>query len=182
MHIVLVQSNEIREADFLKDVLAELAAARRKFPATPERHRYKVLAALVEEVGELSEAVLMSDGEGNTKGKTALDVWHEAVQVATMAMRVVLDSGILEGLPEKMADFFDREFGGLTEDDVSDMFDKETGEIVATIAPGMFPSNHVAPPVAQAEIRCQDCDGRGWLTKKRTIICNTCHGTGKVTI
>lgn len=57
----------------------EIQDARRKFPSNKQR-----LAALVEEVGELANALL----EYDRGKKTREDVISEAVQVAAMAVRV----------------------------------------------------------------------------------------------
>ena len=74
-----------------EEILRELARARAKFPT---QNVWKTLAALTEEVGELNEAVLQTIGRVNAKGKTLADVRKEAVQVAAMAMRVVLDTDL----------------------------------------------------------------------------------------
>lgn len=65
------------EAVFLKQVADELHRARAKHPGDNA-----TLAALVEEVGEVSQAMIDHD---------AAHVRNEAVQVAAMAMRLVLD-------------------------------------------------------------------------------------------
>lgn len=65
------------EETFFTMVRLELARARAKFPG-PDA----TLAALVEEVGEVAKAVLDEDEER---------VLAEAVQVAVMAARLVLD-------------------------------------------------------------------------------------------
>lgn len=65
------------EYDLLGDICAELIRARRKFPG-----KNVTLAALVEEVGELAKA---------TFEESADRVRKEAVQVAVMAMRMILD-------------------------------------------------------------------------------------------
>lgn len=59
------------------DILSELVRARAKFPG-----KNVTFAALSEEVGELATA-LFEEGSDRVR--------HEAVQVAVMAMRVVLD-------------------------------------------------------------------------------------------
>ncbi len=65
---------------FLADVLTEVNRARAKFPGN--KH---LLAALMEEVGELANALLEEEyGEG----VSSADVYREAVQVAAMAMRI----------------------------------------------------------------------------------------------
>lgn len=73
-----------------EDVLAELAKARAKFPV---QDVWVTLAALGEEVGELNQAILQHHFEP-AKGKTKQDIRKEAVQVAVMAMRVALDTGM----------------------------------------------------------------------------------------
>lgn len=65
------------EYDLLGDISAELIRARRKFPG-----KNVTFAALVEEVGELAKA---------TFEESADRVRKEAVQVAVMAMRMILD-------------------------------------------------------------------------------------------
>lgn len=65
----------------------ELSKAREKFPC---QDVWVTLAALTEEVGELNQAVLQYNFEPG-KGKTEADIVKEAVQVAVMAARVVLD-------------------------------------------------------------------------------------------
>lgn len=63
----------------IQDIMAELRYARKKFPTS----LYK-LAALVEEVGELSQALI-----DHSFGKqTAEQVYKEAIQVASTAIRV----------------------------------------------------------------------------------------------
>lgn len=63
---------------FLDDVDLESIEAERKFPYPNPN-----LAALMEEVGELAQAML--------QGKTQDEIYREAVQVATMAMRCALE-------------------------------------------------------------------------------------------
>lgn len=65
------------EAILVDEIFRELARARAKFPG-----KNVTFAALVEEVGELATA---------TFGQSADRVREEAVQVAVMAMRMVLD-------------------------------------------------------------------------------------------
>lgn len=61
---------------------AELRYAQSKFP-----NNKFMLAALVEEVGELSQALI-----GYERGdKTSLQVLEEAIQVAVMAIRVAME-------------------------------------------------------------------------------------------
>jgi hypothetical protein len=70
--------DEVSEAEALSsEILAELTRARTKFPG-----RNVTFAALVEEVGELATATFEESRERVRK---------EAVQVAVMAMRMVLD-------------------------------------------------------------------------------------------
>lgn len=70
------------DRNFLRDVEHELRRARGKFPGSN-----LVLAALTEEVGELAQAMLK-----RRAGKmTDQDVWNEAVQVATMALRCAVE-------------------------------------------------------------------------------------------
>lgn len=65
------------EAMLAADILAELQRARAKFPGDNV-----TMLALMEEVGELAKATFEESRDRVRK---------EAVQVATMAMRVVLD-------------------------------------------------------------------------------------------
>lgn len=81
---------------FCTAMLEELARARVKFP-TGTFDLWKCLAALTEEVGELNQACLQY-GQEPEKGKTLDDIHGEAIQVATMALRVILDTR-LELLP-----------------------------------------------------------------------------------
>lgn len=71
-----------------EEILDELQKARRKFP---EEGLWMMLSALTEEVGELNQACLQHHQEPE-KGKTIDSIRKEAVQVAAMAMRVVLDT------------------------------------------------------------------------------------------
>lgn len=64
-------------------VRGELDAARRKFPGNLHR-----LVALMEEVGELAQAMMEHDTDGS---QTIQMVLREAVQVAAMAIRVATD-------------------------------------------------------------------------------------------
>lgn len=78
---------------FLSAVHSELARARAKFP---KQDSLTTLAGLTEEVGELAEAILdysIIDVKYR-KGKTFTDIQKEAVQVAVMAARIVLDCGL----------------------------------------------------------------------------------------
>lgn len=65
------------EQELVQEILLELIKARAKFPG-----KNVTFAALVEEVGELATALFSESRER---------VREEAVQVAVMAMRVVLD-------------------------------------------------------------------------------------------
>jgi NTP pyrophosphatase (non-canonical NTP hydrolase) len=69
--------SETEILDLLVEIREELRRARKKFPGSNV-----TFAALVEEVGELSKAMFEEPREAVRK---------EAVQVAVMAMRVVLD-------------------------------------------------------------------------------------------
>lgn len=64
-------------------VRGELDAARSQFPETTH-----MLAALMEEVGELAQAMMEHDRDGS---QTTQEVLREAVQVATMAIRVAAE-------------------------------------------------------------------------------------------
>lgn len=72
-----IKSARFPERKLADDILAELVRARTKFPG-----KNVTFAALVEEVGELATATFE---EGRER------VRKEAVQVAVMAMRMVLD-------------------------------------------------------------------------------------------
>lgn len=62
-----------------QDISKEINFARKKFPG-----RKYMLAALVEEVGELHQAMI-----DHSRGKqTSSDVYAEAIQVAAMAIRI----------------------------------------------------------------------------------------------
>jgi NTP pyrophosphatase (non-canonical NTP hydrolase) len=68
-----------RKLTFAERVEAELSSARGKFPMNEMQ-----LAALVEEVGELAQALI-----DHSRGKTTAEhVYAEAVQVAAMAQRI----------------------------------------------------------------------------------------------
>ena len=67
----------------LKMVTDELAAAREAFPG-----KTHMLTALVEEVGELAQAIMQHDRK---EGTSVHAVLREAVQVACMAIRVAVE-------------------------------------------------------------------------------------------
>lgn len=69
---------------FLDKVQGEVVRARGKFPAPN-----LCFAALVEEVGELAQAMLKN--AANVPGFGAQEVYDEAVQVAAMALRCAVD-------------------------------------------------------------------------------------------
>ncbi len=71
---------------FLNDVKEEFKRASDKFPKGD-----KLDAALMEEVGELAQALLHIQ----EKGASPANVYKEAVQVATVAMRIAV-----QGAPE----------------------------------------------------------------------------------
>lgn len=74
----------------LSDINDELVWARKKFP----KNR-KMLAALMEEVGELARALL--------QGKSEEDVKKEAVQVAATAIRIYEEGDAdFDDLPEEV--------------------------------------------------------------------------------
>lgn len=64
-------------------IRGELDAARKQFPGTTH-----MFAALVEEVGELGQALIEHD---RAQAKSAPEVLREAVQVAAMAIRVATE-------------------------------------------------------------------------------------------
>lgn len=74
----------IDENAVIASLLQELGRARHKFPT---QSRETTLLALVEEVGELAQAHLQRQDEARFR--------REAVQVATMALRCILDTGPL---------------------------------------------------------------------------------------
>lgn len=74
-----VQQSELDIA-FLFAVGDELRHARQKFPA---QSYWRCLAALTEEVGELNQAILQH--------RDAATIRKQAVQVATMALRIAND-------------------------------------------------------------------------------------------
>ena len=74
-------------ANLHEEIEAELARARRKFP---EQNVWITLAALTEEVGELNQAILHYNFQPE-RDVGVEEVVKEAVQVAVMAIRVVLD-------------------------------------------------------------------------------------------
>lgn len=67
------------------DIALELNKARDKFPGS--RHN---MNALTEEVGELAKALLQINYETH-KGVTQEDVYWEAIQVASMAIRIATE-------------------------------------------------------------------------------------------
>lgn len=68
---------------FIQDISREVAKARAKFPGPNP-----TIAALAEEVGELSQEMLhIREGKHNDWER----VWKEAVQVAVMAMRAATE-------------------------------------------------------------------------------------------
>lgn len=72
----------VNNYNFQCDLEGEVSRARSKFPETA-----MMFAALVEEVGELAQALLHARlGKG-----TSAEVYAEAVQVACMAMRVATE-------------------------------------------------------------------------------------------
>lgn len=77
-----------------EEIIEELQRARRKFPTREgldNEDLLAMLAALGEEVGELCKDVIQFLYEPK-KGKSYESIRAEAVQVAAMAMRVVLDT------------------------------------------------------------------------------------------
>ena len=67
----------------IKMITDELESARKAFPGTTH-----MLAALVEEVGELAQAMMQHDRK---QGTSVHEVLREAVQVACMAIRVAVE-------------------------------------------------------------------------------------------
>lgn len=68
------------DGKMIRAIRGELHQAREAFPNTRYLH-----AALIEEVGELAQALMEHSRGGN---KTATEVYHEAIQVAAMAIRI----------------------------------------------------------------------------------------------
>ncbi len=75
----------IRDFTAMYDIENELIKAREKFPTN--KH---LLAALTEEVGELAQALLQMQCE-KEKGVCDQDVYGEAIQVASMAIRIAVE-------------------------------------------------------------------------------------------
>ena len=75
-----------------EEILHELSRARAKFPI---QDIWVTLAALTEEVGELNKAILEFTHEPH-KNRNQTEIRREAVQVACMAMRVILDCDLFE--------------------------------------------------------------------------------------
>lgn len=80
-----VAENRLTSPDGLVYIMIrnEVNAARDKFPKTTH-----MLAALVEEVGELSQAMVEHD---RAQGTSVQEVLREAVQVAAMAVRIAVE-------------------------------------------------------------------------------------------
>lgn len=75
----------------LKDVAALLDEDARQVAkwGIQDRSPFKWLAYLVEEVGELAEAIIEADCKGGDLNKKALDQIHkEAIQAATLARKI----------------------------------------------------------------------------------------------
>ena len=70
---------------FVFDATQEYKGAMAKFPG----NRCNV-AALMEEVGELAQALLQYEFEPAKYGVTSANIYAEAVQVAAMAMKIAL--------------------------------------------------------------------------------------------
>ena len=77
-------------AFIFNDVMLELKRARAKHP---NNDVWVALAALTEEVGELNQAILQKHFEPE-KGITYDDIRNEAIQVITVALRVLCDCGL----------------------------------------------------------------------------------------
>ncbi len=76
--------NEVRQSTF-SALDAEIERARRKFPGANQN-----FTALIEEVGELAQALLQSNGNPVDGWKqTSAEVYKEAKQVACMAIRMM---------------------------------------------------------------------------------------------
>ena len=71
------------DGQIISMVRGELDAARKQFPGSTH-----MLAALMEEVGELAQAMMEHDRDGS---QTTQEVLREAIQVAAMAIRVAAE-------------------------------------------------------------------------------------------
>jgi hypothetical protein len=91
MQIVLVQSNEIREADFLKEVLEQLEQGRRKYPSQPPSIMFDVFCACVTH---------FMNCDMSTRHRNLIDI---AVMVLRLATEIPDDLRATE-------DFFDDQF------------------------------------------------------------------------
>lgn len=80
-------------AETLSAVRDEVIRARHKFPTN--KH---LLAALMEEVGELAEALLIAEAENHVRDYLD-DVRSEAIQVATVAVRIIEEGDHDFGFP-----------------------------------------------------------------------------------
>lgn len=74
---------KLSNATVFRDIEAELTRARTKFPGGENN-----FAALVEEVGEVAQAILKIQHEG---GKSHEDVYQEAIQTAVTAIRLATE-------------------------------------------------------------------------------------------
>jgi hypothetical protein len=73
---------QVSNYNVLADIEAELNRARSKFPSNED-----ILPALMEEVGELAQALIQHKHEPH-KNKTHVDIYNEAIQTAVMAIRI----------------------------------------------------------------------------------------------
>jgi hypothetical protein len=85
----------VKVEDAVAAVVDELKRARSKFPAFHSQH--EGYAVLLEEVVELQEAVFR-----NRRDQTA--VYEEAVQVAAMALRFLVDTVLVDAVDEVPVD------------------------------------------------------------------------------
>lgn len=92
----------ILDARFLNDVVEETNRARMKF-----NDPVHTLAALTEEVGELAQALLDLDRRPRA-AYLHMDIWKEAIQVATMALRVACegDADFKHYVPDELKKVF----------------------------------------------------------------------------
>lgn len=81
----LKANQKVQDLVALHNVRDELKRAREKFPGTSH-----VGMALVEEVGELHQALLELQYEPH-KGVSCVDVYWEAIQVASTALRIATE-------------------------------------------------------------------------------------------
>jgi len=83
----------MKQKQILKAIESELNAATKKFPTWPTDPLH-ALAILGEEYGELTQAMLQLTYEPHKTSAT--DVYNEAIQTATMALRLAMSLDVYE--------------------------------------------------------------------------------------